>query len=80
MAKFKDKLYFIVEKDSEGNWEYALDSQLRPTMYRTLEQLKKNSYKFTRGKREYKIVEYKTNGELISFDNIESLEKGEKNA
>lgn len=78
MAKFKDKLYFIVKKDSEGNWEYSLDSQLRPTCYKSLEQLKKYSYKFTRGEREYKIVEYKTNGELISFDDFESLKKREE--
>ena len=78
MAKFKDKLYFIVKKNSEGNWEYALDSQLRPTYYKSLEQLKKYSYKFTRGERGYKIVEYKTTGELISFDDFKSLEKGEE--
>lgn len=76
MAKFKDRLFFIVTRwNDTDEWEYALDSQLRPTCYKSLEQLKKYSYKFTRGEREYKIVEYKTNGELISFDNVESLEK-----
>lgn len=43
----KDKLYFIVVKDTEGKWIYELDSQLRPTMYRDLKQFKRYMYKFS---------------------------------
>lgn len=64
-----DKIYFIVIQNSKGEWEYVKDSQLRPTMYRDIQQVKKYAYKFRHG--DYKIVEYKLNSTPIRFDEID---------
>lgn len=76
----KDRLFFIVERDNKNeDWCYTPDSQGKPQMYRSLEQVKKYLYKFKSSKynnyREYRVAEYKLNEELISFDNIDSLLK-----
>ena len=63
------KLYFIVYQDSKGDWEYELDSQRRPTMYRSKEQLKKYLYKFK--SKDYRIVEYKLNSTPIRIDEVD---------
>lgn len=60
------KVYFIVYQNSQNEWEFALDSQRRPTMYRSIEQLKKYLYKYKNEK--YRIVEYKLNSTPIRID------------
>lgn len=76
--KVKDRLYFVVFKykdREEDDWEYMWDSQGKPQMYRSLEQLKKYLYKFRGDSKEYRVAEYKLNEELISFDNIDSIQE-----
>lgn len=69
----KNKLYFVVCWDNkQQNWQYVLDSQRRPTMYQSIEQLKKYLYKYKN--KDYRVVEYKLNstplalGETIFFE------------
>ena len=71
----KLKLYFIVYKTKSNTyWEYVLDSQLRPTMYRSIDQLKKYLYKFKNTEdKEYRVVEYKLNTTAIPLDDINIL-------
>lgn len=69
------KLYFVVYQNSKNEWEFALDSQRRPTMYRSIEQLKKYLYKYKDEK--YRVVEYKLNSTPIrivenALDGIET--------
>lgn len=65
----KNKLYFIVYRNSKGEWEYELDSQRRPTMYKDIQQIKKYAYKFNH--KECSIVEYKLNSTPIEFKDID---------
>lgn len=77
----KDKLYFIVVKDTEGKWIYEPDSQGRPTMYRDLKQLKRYMYKFILRNHSYScpqsnefaVAVYSLNGEPVLFKNIEEM-------
>lgn len=57
MSKYPDKLYLIIDK----NDEIVLDSQNRPTIYRSIEQLIKYNYKFRHNER---VVVY--NNEYIN--------------
>lgn len=42
----KDRVFFVVEEDEYGYWDYVLDSQLKPIVYTDFEQLKEYLYKF----------------------------------
>lgn len=68
-----NKIFFVVKKNQNGIYEYVLDSQLRPTMYRSFEQLKKYAYKFKNG--DYRIAEYTLSSTFMSFEDIERLER-----
>lgn len=54
----KDRVFFVVEKDEHGYWDYVLDSQLRPRMYRDFKELKKNLYKFKQTGKVFGFVFY----------------------
>ncbi len=63
------KVYFIVYKNSQNEWEFELDSQRRPTMYQSIQQLKKYLYKYKNEK--YRVVEYKLNSTPIQIEEMD---------
>ena len=70
----KTKLYFVVCWDNkQQTWQYVLDSQRRPTMYQSIEQLKKHLYKYGGKDKDYRVVEYKLNSTALSPDKIDFL-------
>ena len=67
----KTKLYFIVCWDNkQQDWQYVLDSQRRPTMYQSVEQLKKYLYKYRSKDKDYRVVEYKLKSTPLRLDEI----------
>lgn len=71
-SKVSDYLYLVMKCNGNGQYEYVLDSQNRPTIYRNMKQLQKYAYKY-RNQKYIKIARYVID-DVIMFEETQNEE------